>query len=124
MNIQDCINRVDSIKPNQYSIEDKVAWLSYLDGSIRKTIIDTHESEIERAEFTPYSADRITDELLVPFPYDELYLDYLMAKIDEANGETVRYNNTASTFNAKMEDYAKAYHRKYKPKNENYFRYL
>lgn len=139
MNIQECINRVDSVKPNQYSIEDKVRWLSYLDGSIQKEIFDryeqppeekeTHiiiyedsvapEEEIveETTEFAGYSPDRMTDELLVPFPYDELYVAYLKAKIDEENGETARYNNSASTFNGMLQDFQKAYHREHMPKS-------
>lgn len=138
MNIQECINRVDSVKPNQYSIEDKVRWLSYLDGSIRKEIFDryeqppeeketqiviiygstttTEETTEEPTEFTGYSPDRLTDELLAPFPYDELYVAYLKAKIDEENGETARYNNSAATFNGMMQDFQKAYHREHMPK--------
>lgn len=137
MNIQECINRVDSVKPNQYSIEDKVRWLSYLDGSIQKEVFDryeqppeeketqiiiiygegtTEEPEKETTEFTGYSPDRMTDELLVPFPYDELYVAYLKAKIDEENGETARYNNSAATFNGMLQDFQKAYHRDHMPK--------
>lgn len=125
MNIQECINRVDSVKPNQYSIEDKVRWLSYLDGNIQKEIFDRYEKEETEAEetteevpvFTGYSPDRMTDELLVPFPYDELYVAYLKAKIDEENGETARYNNSASTFNGMLQDFQKAYHREHMPKS-------
>ena len=138
MNIQECINRVDSVKPNQYSIEDKVRWLSYLDGSIQKEIFDryeqppkeketkiiitevdetTEETPVETKEFTGYSPDRLTDELLVPFPYDELYVAYLKAKIDEENGETARYNNSAATFNGMLQDFQKAYHRDNMPKS-------
>ena len=29
MTIKECIDLVDNVKPNQYSIEDKVAWLSF-----------------------------------------------------------------------------------------------
>jgi hypothetical protein len=139
MNIQECINRVDSVKPNQYSIEDKVRWLSYLDGSIQKEIFDRYEqppeeketkiiiiygdseetesNEEEAKEFTGYSPDRLSDALLVPFPYDELYVAYLKAKIDDENGETARYNNSASTFNGMLQEFQKAYHRDHMPKS-------
>lgn len=139
MNIQECINRTDSVKPNQYSVEDKVRWLSYLDGSIRKEILDKYEQPpekketqviiiygdteesteetIEEKEFSGYSPDRLTDELLVPFPYDELYVAYLKAKIDEENGETERYNNSAATFNGMLQNFQKAYHREHMPKH-------
>ena len=120
MTVEECINRVDSVKPNQYSIEDKVRWLSYLDGSIQKEIIDRHEkpvvAEEESTEFTGYSPDDLTVSLIAPFPYDEMYVAYLKAKIDEENGETARYNNTASTFNGMLMDFQKAYNREHMPK--------
>ncbi|MBP3577706.1 MAG: hypothetical protein J6K15_06315 [Lachnospiraceae bacterium] len=119
MNIQESINRVDSVKPNQYSIEDKVRWLSYLDGSIQKEIHEkyeqTEEEETQEA-FTGYSPDRLTDKLLVPFPHDELYVAYLKAKIDEENGDTAQYNNSAATFNGMLQDYQKYYNRTHMPK--------
>lgn len=141
MTLHECISRVDTVKPNQYSTEDKVRWLSYLDGSIKNEIIDRHEHpgqnentetmtpeemEEEKAknEFVPYSPDRLTDELIAPFPYDEMYVAYLKAKIDEENGETARYNNTASTFNGMLSDFARAYHREHKPINRNFMRYV
>ena len=135
MTVQECIDRVDVLKPNQYSTEEKVRWLSYIDGSIRREIIDTHlkegetyterlPEELETPEFVPYSADRPTDALIAPFPYDEMYVVYLQAKIDEANGESARYNNTASTFNSMLSDFSKAYHRTHLPKNENFMRYV
>ena len=130
MTLQECINRVDNAKPNHYATEDKVMWLSYLDGSIKKTVIDLHEHkgedgfDIELPEFRPYSPDRLTDELLVKFPYDEMYVDYLKAKIDEENGETARYNNTASTFNMKLQEFTQAYHREHLPLSKNFQKYI
>ena len=119
MTVEECINRVDSVKPNQYSIEDKVRWLSYLDGSIQKEIIDRHEkpvvAEEESTEFTGYSPDDLSVSLIAPFPYDEMYVAYLKAKFDEENGETARYNNTASTFNGMLMDFQKAYNREHMP---------
>ena len=134
MTLLECITRVDSVKPNAYTVEEKVRWLSYLDASIKAQIIDTHEAEIvveeeetekiEEVKGLPYSCDRLTDELLVPFPYDELYTAYLKAKIDEENGETVRYNNTASTFNTLLSEYARAYNREHMPKKNTVLKYV
>lgn len=131
MTIAECIGRVDSVKPNQYSTEEKVRWLSYLDASIRKEIIERHElpvvetpepeettegvAEETTTEFTGYSTDRLTDKLIAPFPYDELYVAYLKAKIDEENGETAKYNNSASAFNGMLQDFQRAYHREHMP---------
>lgn len=118
MTLKECIDRVDSVKPNQYSIEQKVAWLSYIDGIIKNDVIDTHElpDGWEEFEFMAYNPDDLTKGLLIPAPYDELYVAYIKMRIDEENGETARYNNSSAMFNAYMDDLAKAWNRQFVPK--------
>lgn len=129
MTIEECISRVDAVKPNQYGTDEKVRWLSYLDASIKRQIIDTHEKPVptdteesgesgeaeEETGFNGYTAEDMTAVLIAPFPYDELYVAYLKAKIDEENGETARYNNSAATFNGLLLDFEKAYNREHRP---------
>ena len=43
MTIIEAINRIDELKPNNYTYLEKIGWLSKLDGAIKKNIIDTHE---------------------------------------------------------------------------------
>ena len=43
MTIGDVINRVDELAPNQYSEEQKIRWLTGLDGKIFEEIIRTHQ---------------------------------------------------------------------------------
>ncbi len=120
MNIKECIDRVDNIKPNQYSIEDKVQWLSFLDGIIINDVIKTHEGyENQYEEFDGYSADRLGVRLIVEAPYDILYEAYLKMKIDEENGETARYNNSATMFNSYFSAYKKHYHKTHRPLPSN-----
>ena len=108
--LKECIDTVDAVKPNQYSIEDKVAWLSFLDHSIINEVILTHEGYDGRYDgFTGYSADKLEVALVVPSPYDRLYGAYLKMKIDEENGETARYNNSATLFNAYLMEFKKWY---------------
>ena len=118
MTLKECIDRVDAVKPNQYGIEQKVAWLSYLDGIIKNDLIDTHEMPDgwEEFEFEAYDPDNLTKGLLAPAPYDELYVAYIKMRIDEENGETARYNNSASMFNKYYEDFAKAWNKQFMPK--------
>ena len=108
MTVMDAIGRADTAKPNCYSQEEKRRWLSVLDGVIRKEIVDTHEG----AE----STENADGELLVPHPYDEIYLYWLEARIDYANGEYGKYNNSISLFNAAFEAYEKYYRRTHMPK--------
>lgn len=111
MTILEAINRVDTIKPNSYTQTEKVDWLSTLDGIIKKEIIDTHEGG-EAIVFEGYTSDTSLDtELLVPAPYDDIYIRWLEARIDYANGEYNKYNNSTMAYNATFEKYSRYYNR-------------
>ena len=116
MTIKECIDRVDNVKPNQYSDDDKVRWLSFLDGIIIKEVINTHEDDNGHYDmFVGYSADNMDEVLIAEPPYDVLYDAYLKMKIDEENGETARYNNSATMFNSYLEAYKKYYNKTHMP---------
>ena len=116
MTIKEVIDIVDNLKPNQYSLESKVEWLSFLDQTIINDVLLTHEGyNGEYDEFTGYSPDVLTAKLIVPSPYDRVYSAYLKMKIDEENGETARYNNSATMFNSYLSDYKKWYNRNHMP---------
>lgn len=119
MKIIEAINRADQLKPNTYTQEEKVRWLSNLDTLIFNTVISNHEdAEIE--EFSGY--DENTDiegtELLAPSPYDEMYIHWINSKIDLHNGEYTKYNNDVSVYNDYMSSFKNWYNRRHKPKGE------
>lgn len=123
MTIKECIDQVDNVKPNQYSIEDKVQWLSFLDGIIINDVLKTHEDyDHKYDEFDGYSVDRLGQGLIAEKPYDSLYVMYLKMKIDEENGETARYNNSATMFNSYMNAYRKHYNKVHMPLQQNRMR--
>ena len=110
MTFMEAVNRVDAVKPNVYELEEKLRWLSVLDGIVKKEIMDTHEG----AEAVLPEAD--TDrELLAPHPYDGMYIHWLEAQIDYAGGEYGKYNSSMAMFRAVYEAYEKYYHRLHKP---------
>ena len=139
MTIKEAIDKVNALYPNQYEEDIMVDWLSRLDYQIfhdiilrhvpdlppppfiraesRATPLDTppHPPIPPRPEFTPYTVDNMAIPLLVPFPYDELYVAYLQMKIDEANHETIQYNNDAVLFNSYYDNFASAYNREHMP---------
>ena len=124
MTIREAIDRADILNPNTISEEDKIRWLSLLDKSIYTDVYLTHYLNPceERREFEPYTPDNTEKALFAPFPYDDLYVAYLQMKIDEANKETDRYNNSASLYNAYLEDYTHHYHKTHRPINRSHFR--
>ena len=120
MTITEAIRMIDAMKPNSYSDADKVAWLSKLDGAIKKEIIDTHEDG-ENIVFDGYNEYTPMDtELLVKAPYDDIYLYWLESRIDYYNGEYGRYNNTVTTYNAAYSAYERFYNRAHMPKGNKF----
>ena len=116
MTIKECIDIVDSSKPNQYTIKDKVIWLSFVEGVIINEVLKTHEGYDGRYDlFDGYTEDNLTITLIVPSPYDRLYTAYLKMKIDQENGETARYNNSMMMYNTYMLEWRKHYNKTHMP---------
>ena len=125
MKIQDAINIADIMKPNMMPAGAKVLYLQELDQLIYKEILLKHvhtaaeevlpvyvtdpedeeaqenegegegtEEETEPAEYVVPDMD-----LLVPDPYgNEMYMYWLMSKIDLLNQEIDKYNNDRALF--------------------------
>lgn len=172
MTIAEVISKVDELKPNTYTTEDKVEWLSNLDSRVKSQIIDAHEGTDKEKAIEEYIQANITNHekavveymkvnevsreeaeknvefheikykeakehieatrndiffnsydhkidqdtvLLVPAPYDEMYLRWLEAQIDYYNGEDERHNNAIMRFNNAYEGYKKHYTRTHMP---------
>ena len=123
MTVSQAIDRTDRLKPNSYAYADKLVWLSQLDGTLRREIIDSHEGGTEE-RFIPYTEDKDPDRvLLAEAPYDEMYIHYLSAQIDYFNGEFERFNNANRMFEAAFSAFRNAYNRAHsaKEKRKNYW---
>lgn len=115
MTIMDALYRIDEVKPNSYSQAEKMKWLSTLDGVIKSEIIDTHEGG-EGVVFNGYDeSSDLSTTLLVPAPYDDIYLRWLETQIDYANGEYGKYNNSMAMYNTAYTAYANHYNRTHMP---------
>ena len=117
MTIGEAIGRTDALKPNAYTQGEKIAWLSGLDAMVKHQIVDTHQGG-EAVPFYGYRDDEFLDtELLVPPPFDDMYLRWLEAQMDYANGEYDRYNNSISMFQTLYDAYGNDYNRTHMPKS-------
>ena len=97
MTIEEAIELCDRMKPNHYEKDDKLRWLSELDGRIRIEILDTHEGGPSEP-FSAYDENTPMDtELLAVPPYDGLYLHYLGAQVDYYNAEYADWYNRSHT---------------------------
>ena len=120
MTISEALHRADEVKPNTYTDLDKIRWLSTLDGLIKTKIIDTHEGA-ESVTFKEYDeTTSLATELLVPAPYDHIYIHWLEAMIDYANDEYDRYANTMEMYNSAWNTFENYYNRTHMPKGKKF----
>lgn len=101
MTAEQAIRLADLTRPNEYEPELKLFWLSRLDGRIREELYRTHEDGED-----PSCAGGPERELPVGWPFDDLYVRFLVMRIDLENGELDRYNNDAAAFNRMYQSYA------------------
>lgn len=142
MTVADIINEYDSDHSNNLTTEQKVRWIRRIESRIKKEIIQTHvhdsiddtlsamfgeddESFVEGT--TLYFGDGaivagddtdkdfgLETKLIVPEPYDELYLYYIDARDAHSHNETARYNAAVSLFNQAYLEYVQYYNRTHK----------
>lgn len=114
MKVMDIIDRVDMLEPNQYPAEQKIRWLSALDGKIFEEIICTHDDPVIES-FVRYETGR--EELIIGEPYGEdIYYNYLQMKIAAENSEANRYNRRASMFASLYQEWVNYYNRTHLPR--------
>ena len=122
MKLQEVLTQIDHVKPNQYDDATLVRWVSGLDGLLYNEIISWHDPQAEKQwdpSVLPYrAAGGMTEELLVPAPYDDIYVKYLCAQVDYHNAEFERYNNSMVMYNMALSAYADWVNRNRKPKQE------
>lgn len=114
MKVREAIDRIDSLKHNTYTNSEKLDWLNRLDGMIKREIIDTHEGG-DFVPFEGYTEKDMNKDLLIGYPYDEMYIRWLEAQIDYYNGEIARYNNSMMMYQAAYDSYARFYNRSHMP---------
>lgn len=118
MTIDEAIAWADTLRPNTFSREQKLRWLSELDGRVTRELYETHTRNPGETElsFAPYTAGTEgTTVLLVPAPYDEMYLEWLRANLDRSYEEFEKYNNSIALFNTLFADYRNDYNRTHMP---------
>jgi hypothetical protein len=99
----------DEIKPNAFSDAVKLSWLNALEGRLLDNVF-------LMSPLPPYSVEYDMETvLLVDAPHDDLYGLWLSAKIDEANGEYDRYQNTLSIFNGYYDNFVRWFTTTYAP---------
>ena len=130
MTVQEAIDKVDALKPNTYTIPEKLGWLASADLIVKHRVIDTHELNSGETEITDADIDYLANNigsdtvLLLPKPYDDAYIHYLSSQIDYWNHEIPKYNNAMAMFNSALTSYSNEYHRSHTPKGIHKFNFF
>lgn len=120
MTILEAISTTDALKPNSFNQTEKIRWLSNLDGIIKRSVIDTHEGG-EGVVFNDYDENTSVDTvLLVPAPFEDIYIKWLEAQIDYHNNEYARYNISATAYNSVYHEFTKYYKERHVPKTRHH----
>lgn len=122
MKLNEAIMRVQTLKPSQYSIEDMARWVSDLDSLLYKEVAVWHE-DMEETAHGPYDPETDGEtELMVPDPYSDIYVKYLIAQIDFYNSEISRYNQSMIMYNSALSAYSDWLNRNHVPKQDYFVR--
>ena len=105
--LQQALTRIDAICPNAWDETAKLLWLNECESMIQTRILGTVP---EQCITYDADTDRST-KLLVPAPFDRLYVYYVIAMCDYAAHETAHYADSMMLFNAALDEYAKWYQR-------------
>lgn len=109
------IEHLSRVKPNIYSEEDLFHWLCDLDGLVKRVVMQ--EEDGVHYEF---SKD-MDSQLLIPPPFEGCYALYLEAMIDFRNKDYDDYDATMQVFDAKFNEFRKAYIREHRPAHSGGF---
>jgi len=145
MTIEQAIDRADRLRPNPYTVTEKVKWLSELDLQVYSEVIlmddsnwkyRTIEEEVKDGEGNVVEVKTIEDKttkipafefdgydettslgtkLLIDDIYANTYVDYLISKYDLYSREINAYNNSALVFNNEYQSFCAWYRRNNKP---------
>lgn len=107
MLIKDVIKIVKDLRPGSVmELDDCIKRLNRLEEDIYSNIISRYEG-------SPVYVPHIDDDckLQAPDMYCDMYVFYLMAMIDLANGDITRYSNSMILYNSLVAEYADWYNR-------------
>ena len=99
MTSKQVLARVKALKPTPFDDEKLLYWLGEVEGLIMVQVLLLQPTSVQPLEAAT------DDQLTAPYPFDKIYLQYLMAQIDYANGEYRKYDNSMALFNAYLGEY-------------------
>lgn len=119
MTVSGAINDCKEKRPNQFSDEDLIKWLSDVELDLVHSVFGRYEGFEQEKAFTGYTPQTQADtQLLAPAPFDNLYRYWLYAMVDLHNNDITRYNMAATLFLQQLEAFKIYMVQKNKPLNK------
>lgn len=120
MKLGELIENIIGTRGQQYDEEMLTGWVNEIEGQAVDEVIN--QAEGYNIPFKPYDYSRDAErELQIPNRFQDVYINYLTAKIDFGNQETERYNNDVAMYNSAYEAYAAWFRREHRPKKRAMF---
>jgi hypothetical protein len=127
MTLDDVIEKVATLKPHQFDDATVTSWVSDVEMSMWDDIVSHYDDTNPEVEYDddgelitdlprPEAYDATADgdtELMVPAPYDDVYIKYCAAQVDYWAGDYARYNNSMIMYNQALDKYASWFNRTY-----------
>lgn len=121
MRVSEAIIAADELRAgNKVPITTKRRWLKAFDDTVYADIVSKHEGAENIATPADYTVEDC--EMLIPDTHSEVYVWYLVSKIDAALGETERYNTSAERHNSLYNAFSRWYTREHTPINNTHLR--
>lgn len=117
MTLQQVLDEIDEKKANTMSLARKLKYISDVEGKVHAEILMKHEHDAEDETCPVYDEDTNADEteMLVPDIYADLYIYYVLIKIDEDHQEEDKESNNRVRFKNAWDDFACYWTREHMP---------
>lgn len=120
MTVGELIERIIMLRGRQYDEDIMVGWLNEIEGQVVDDVVNRAEGY--DMVFRPLSYAQDTErQLSIPERFQDVYINYMLSKIDYHNQETERYNNDVVMYNSAYDAYAAWFRRAHRPKREAMF---
>lgn len=111
MSIEQVIERLDSIRRNNFSKEQKTAWIAELEQRLRAELWQRYFEVEDRSLRYPEDKDA---QIYIETPFHKLYLLYLLAQMDFYKGNLSGYNVCVRAYNMELQSYMSYLARSYR----------
>ena len=115
MTVGELIETIIRLRGRQYGEDIMMGWLNEIEGQVIEEIVNRAQGY--NVTFKPLSYDLDAEkELTIPTLFQDVYIHYMLSKIDYHNQETERYNNDVVMYNSAYDAYAAWFRRENRPK--------